>query len=143
MTHNISTTSTSGDTFAYRSASDYSRKIKSDDTAFGLGELEEFGSLGSIFTVISEPQTEEEKMLLTENKIWGWAKIYKETKPNLIFYKNSLLERYVDIPRQLWKIVNEQIFPALASGFLDSAPLIREATIKVFKKILYPLGFFW
>ena len=41
------------------------------------------------------------------------------------------------------KIVNEQIFPALASGFLDSAPLIREATIKVFKKILYPLGFFW
>ena len=109
MTHNISTTSTSGDTFAYRSASDYSRKVKSDDTAFGLGELEEFGSLGSIFTVISEPQTEEEKMLLTENKIWGWAKIYKETKPNLIFYKNSLLERYVDIPRQLWKIVNEQI----------------------------------
>lgn len=28
-------------------------------------------------------------------------------------------------------VINNQIFPSLASGFLDSAPLIREATIKV------------
>ena len=37
-------------------------------------------------------------------------------------------------------VINNQIFPSLSSGFLDSAPLIREATIKV---ILMKIDFFF
>lgn len=109
MAYNKSTPSSSGDTFAYLSNSSKKRTLQSEDTSFGLDELDDYGSLASIFTVISEPQTQEEKQLFSDNKIWGWPRLYKETKPNLLEYKESLLARYIDIPRSLWRIVNDQL----------------------------------
>jgi hypothetical protein len=86
-----------------------SGNIRSDDTAFDAGELSEFGSLKSIFTVISDTPTESEIKLMTDNGIWGQGRLYKESKENLVKYKKDLLERYIDIPRPLWRLVNDQI----------------------------------
>ena len=83
--------------------------IRSDDTAFDAGELSQFGSLKSIFTVISDQPTQTELQFMSENGIWGQGRLYIESKENLLKYKKELLDRYIDIPRPLWRLVNEQL----------------------------------
>ena len=86
-----------------------SDRIRSDDTAFDAGELPEFGSDRSIFTVYSDQPSQEITSLLKKNKIWEQGKIYSSTKVQLFAYKKALLKRYIDIPRILWRMVNDQL----------------------------------
>jgi hypothetical protein len=108
MSNKNSTISGPSDTYAI-AVDGQGGNVRSDDTAFDAGELSEFGSIGSIFTVYFDQPTQAEQKLLEENGIWGLGRLYSESTKNMSAYKKLILDRYIDIPRNLWRIINEQI----------------------------------